>query len=202
MATNQHPLRNTERGSVHVWVVVVLVVIIIGLLGFVLWQQLTKSDSTNSSNNSNASSNSNGNSTAAQTSTYTATASGYVRSFDYPASWSVVNDTDMCESFDYCASPPELIVVDDKDVVRVAFSAPQAASDASIDDEALSTAGDSGEVVSGFTSLDGLQARKIEYSDGKTSVLVLFSRGYGYVEFFRSVEADDIDTMLSTWKWQ
>lgn len=202
MATNQHPLRNTERGSVHVWVVVVLVVIIIGLLGFVLWQQLTKSDSTNSSNNSNASSNSSGNSTAAQTSTYTATASGYVRSFDYPAGWRVVNDTDMCESFDYCASPPELIVVDDKDVVRVAFSAPQAASDASIDDEALSTAGDSGEVVSGFTSLDGLQARKIEYSDGKTRVLVLFSRGYGYVEFFQSVEDDDMDTMLSTWKWQ
>lgn len=210
--SNGTGVKRFEHGSAHVWIIIILVVAIIGLLGFIFWQQFTKSDNISDTNTGDETSkveapDSNADSqdtspTSGTYATYTAS-TGYVKSFQYPTAWRVVTDGDeMCKTYGSCASSPVLMVVDG-DAVKFSLSTPQSASDMAIDDQAKSDAElYGGEIASNFTSVDGLDARRINNSDGSISILVLFSRGYGYISFEKSVTASEIDTIIASWKWQ
>lgn len=208
----------SERGSAHVWIIIILIVAIIGLLGFILWQQLAKSaatgdissDETSKVEESDADVDDQDESSNDTTyATYSSDDAGtYVKSFKYPASWHVVDDVnEICRTFDFCASPPLFLLVDEDNTVKLLFSpVPQEVSDTDTDTVVAGAASeiavDNGVIASGFTSLDGVTARKIEFAEAKKVSVVFESRGgFGYMTFFEPAGSENVETVLSSWRW-
>lgn len=183
--------KKVEQGSALVWIIIILIIVIIGLLGYIFWKQMTvvKTPTTPETTISSTQSN-----------TYTSN-EGYVGSFSYPLDWRVVEGDSKCADFGYCTSPPELIIADNENTLKATFSIPQSASELTIDDEASSVARDSGNIDTDFTTLDGLDARKIQFTEGTTVILVSLRGSYGTIEFTQPVDTAAVDTILSTWKW-
>ncbi len=195
--------KRSQRGSAHIWIIIVLILVVAGLLGVVLWQQLSQTDSKSSDETTQSSNASTSTTNTPKDGVQTATdISAYVQSFEYPANWKIVTGSDISDKYNYMASPPEFLLVDASGKERMYFVTPQSASDTPIDTEASNRAGNGGKIVSGFTTLDGLPARKIEFSDGKAVVVTLTAKGYAYVAFASTTTSSDIDAIISSWQWQ
>lgn len=194
--------QSQQRGSAHVWIIIALILVIIGLLGYVFWQQLADSKDTAKSIGDTTSVAAENTDSSSEISSYEASGTeSYVTSFDYPATWQVVSSDDVCDIYKLCASGPTLMMAGENNTSKLQFYIPQSASEMTIDEEASSQAGADGKVVTDFQSLDGIGARKIEFSDGKVTIITELRGGYGQINFDSSTTEDEINTVLSTWKW-
>lgn len=195
-STTSHNYLN--RGSAPVFIIVALVIVVMGALGFVFWNQVANTDSVEETitNNTEVA-------TPNQSNIYTSDDPGtYVRSFEYPSNWTNVNTDDACKKYDLCFSPPVVVLANENDSIAVRFTVPQSASDQSIDQEATRLAAANGGVIDAtFTSIDGIAARKIQYPDDAVVIAIELRGGFGYINFRSGVTEDIVNSIVSSWKW-
>ncbi len=194
-----------QNGSVHIIVVSLLSVALIAALGFIFWQNFVSSDEATEKETSSkattkdAASDDTEEVQPSNYATFTSDDAGtYAKSFQYPSSWRIANSEELCSDYNLCTSPPTLALVDD--VAHLKLYAPQSASDASIDEQAASMNTNGGRITTDFTSLDGIEARKIVDPNGDTTVVVPMRGGYAYLSL-EQISTEDVDTILSTWQW-
>ena len=193
--------RADKQGDTTVWLVVILVVIIIGALGLVIWHQLQKTDQTTEHTAPTIMQRDG----TEKWRTYTDENghSGYVKTFTYPAAWHVTSGNELCDSFDFCASPPNLALADSSSI-RLTFETAQSGSNVDIDTEAQTIADRDdtrGNVIAAFSALDGLEARQVQFP-GNTAVIVVAMRGgYSYLTL-KNLGTNDLSTVLKSWRWQ
>lgn len=192
--------RYSQQGSAHAVVVIALVLALITALGWIFYQNFIQEEPVKKETNlivvgKNKE-------TKSSSGIYTSTDVGtYVKSFNYPTDWHIVSGDDKCQKFEFCASPPILLLADKNDNLRLRLYGSQSSSDITIDEEALRVAGENGKVATGLKMLDDIEARKVEHTDGRTDIVFESRGGYGGIWFEKSVDNSDIETVLSSWKW-